>query len=395
MYNRSTVMRNERKSAFIEIIRILLVVFILITICFVVFSSCTNDEDAPTEVEDVLLVYLAGDNNLSGESHDKFENIVNRYGGANCRRILAYLDSREETPQLIEITDKNKYQVLENYSAENSADPEVLGRVIAKAKSLYPQADFNFLVFSHATGWLPEGHYTSPRSAFETMPSKRSILVDENSEMDLSDFAQAIPDNMFEYIIFETCHMAGIEVAYELKHKAKYIVASSAEIVSPGFTDVYSSNINDLVNGKPTDFMQAAFNFFNNQTAFMCSATFSVIETSKLGGLAAYIRDNCDFTRVIEIEEIQYFDRKSYHLFYDFEDYYSRLLKNDEQQKRLSQLIDECVIWKASTPYFMEGYNGFSIDRHSGLTTYIMQDNYPDLNAAYKKNAWYKSIAKK
>lgn len=387
-------MNSERRSAFFEIIRILLVVFILITICTVVFSSCASDDNPPIEVEDVLLVYLAGDNNLSGESHEKFEAIVKGYDGARDRRILVYLDSKGETPQLIEITDKNKYQILENYSSENSADPAVLGRVIAKAKSLYPQADFNFLVFSHATGWLPQGYYTNPRAAFETMPSKRSILVDENSEMDLSDFARTIPDNMFEYIIFETCHMAGVEVVYELRHKAKYIVASSAEIVSPGFTDVYSSNINDLINGEPTDFIQAVFDFFNNQTSYMYSATFSIIETSQLENLATFIRDNCDFTKVVEIENIQYFDRKNFHLFCDFEDYYSRLLENDQQQKILSQLVNKCVIWKASTPYFMEGYNGFFIKKHSGLTAYIMQDRYANLNTAYEKSTWYKAIIK-
>lgn len=33
----------------------------------------------------------------------------------------------------------------------------------------------------------------------------------------------------------------------------------------------------------------------------------------------------------------------------------------------------------------MAGYNGFTILTHSGLTTYIEQDEFPELNAAYKK----------
>ena len=34
--------------------------------------------------------------------------------------------------------------------------------------------------------------------------------------MEITDFAMALPDHLFEFIIFEACNMAGIEVAYEL-----------------------------------------------------------------------------------------------------------------------------------------------------------------------------------
>ena len=36
-------------------------------------------------------------------------------------------------------------------------------------------------------------------------------------------------------------------------------------------------------------------------------------------------------------------------------------------------------------------YNGFTILTHSGLPTYIEQDEFPELNAAYKKTAWWKA----
>lgn len=41
----------------------------------------------------------------------------------------------------------------------------------------------------------------------------------------------------------------------------------------------------------------------------------------------------------------------------------------------------------------MAGYNGFTILTHSGLTTYIEQDEFPELNAAYKKNGLVESNA--
>lgn len=384
----------KKRTAFLEIIKALLLVIALGVIGFLA-SSCKSDDNTPIAIKEVLLVYLAGDNNLSEESDEKLRAMVNGYKGQPNQRILIYQDYKGDTPKLLEITENNKTNILENYPSENSADPATLSRIITKAKSLYPGAKFNFLVFSHATGWLPENSYTNPtRSRTENYPSSRSILVDENSEMDLTDFAQAIPDNMFEHIIFEACHMAGIEVAYELKDKAKYISASSAEIVSPGFTHIYGNNINYLVNSNPKEFMQAAFDFFDNQSGYLHSATFSIIATTELENIAAFVKENCNFSKTIDVEQIQHFDRNGYYLFCDFEDYYSRLLEDDKQQANFNKLIDSIIVWKASTPYFMEGYKGFRINKHSGLTAYIMQDRYPNLNTNYKKLAWYKAITK-
>jgi hypothetical protein len=64
--------------------------------------------------------------------------------------------------------------------------------------------------------------------------------------------------------------------------------------------------------------------------------------------------------------------------------------------------MEKTIVWKAATDRFLieinggvpdlNTYNGFYIKHHSGLTTYIMQGVYPDLNSAYKNSSWYKAI---
>lgn len=340
--------------------------------------GCSQDEDRPVEVNRVLLVYLGGDNNLSGESYDKFKAIEQGYKTMDNSRILVYQDALDAIPYLAEAGGKT----IEEYGVEDSADPAVLKRVIVKAKSLYPQAKFNLLVFSHASGWLPDNSLVAPRS----------VIIDGNNQMELKDFADAIPDKAFEYIVFETCFMAGIEVVYQLRDKADYILASSAEIVSPGFTYVYTQHINELVYGSPKKFVQEAFNYFDNQRDYMRSATLSVIKTEELETLAGYIKNNCDLTTELNINDIQHFDRNAYWLFFDFGDYYSCLLKEDAHKEELKQLIDKVIIWKKATPHFMHDYNGFTIEKHSGLTTYIRQNRYPLMNEKYTYLDWYKAI---
>lgn len=351
---------------------------LLVFIVWLLPSCVKDDYREPEKISHVLLVYLGGDNNLSVESHAKLKAIERGWKTTDGSRILVYQDAADVSPRLLEIGGKT----IEEYNAENSADPAIFKRVIAKSKSLYPEARFNLLVFSHASGWLPGNALTAPRS----------VIVDGTDHMELKDFADAIPYGAFEYIVFETCFMAGIEVAYQLRDKADCILASSAEIVSPGFTDVYDEHIGELVYGDPKTFMQKAFNYFDNQTGYMQSATFSMIKTDGLETLAGYIKNNYDLTKMLNISNIQYFDRYAYRLFFDFGDYHSHLLETNEQKQELQRLIDKVVIWKAETPYFMQGFNGFVISKHSGLTTYIMQEGYPLINEKYKALDWYKAI---
>lgn len=367
--------------------RLKIAVYILLFIfSFSIFFSCSKDDGQTVIINQVLLVYLAGDNSLSGESYEKLEAVRSGWNRDQHTKILIYHDPSDAPPKLMEVIENNRIRLIEEYPEENSAAPLVFHRIVTDAKTVYPQAVFNLLAFSHASGWLPHGRLSSPKSRQDT----KSVLADGSSGMELTDFASAIPDNAFDYIIFESCFMAGIEVSYQLRNKAHYVVSSSAEIVSPGFTSVYPSHVNELLSGDPLLFAQAAFGYFDSQSGWMRSATFSVIRTDQLDALAAYIKANCDYTKPITMTDIQYFDRNNYHLFADFEDYYSRLLEKDDQRQEIGALIDHCIVWKAATPYFMAGYNGFTISRHSGMTTFIMQEEYPLLNTRYTELDWYK-----
>ncbi|MFC4675444.1 clostripain-related cysteine peptidase, partial [Dysgonomonas termitidis] len=358
-------------------------------LCTVFFCRCTGDGEEPEATQHVLLVYLGGDNNLSGESYAKLEALGRGWDARQGGRLLVFHDAADAAPQLLELCrcDKgNPYtKVIRQYGEDNSADAEVFASVLSEVKQLYPSPGYGLLVFSHATGWLPGGALSDPKSG------TKSVLSDGSDQMALADFASAIPDGAFDYIVFEACFMAGIEVAYQLKDKTAYILASGAEIVSPGFTDVYPQAVNDLFEGEPglRAFAGKAFGYFDGQSGFMRSATLSVIKTSELDALAGFIRENATPGAAVDISGIQHFDRyPSYRLFFDFGDYYGGLLADDQQRQELHRLVGKAVVWKASTADFMPGYNGFVIAHHSGLTTYIPQDRFPLLNRAYETLAW-------
>lgn len=372
------------------------IIYILLGVCLLAFVSCGKDETPDAGRKQLLLVYVGGDNNLASTAQRKITALCEGWDGSANRTIVVYADIKGESPSLSEIVrgsdGVNTLKTLSVYDPENSASPAVLSRIITDVAKLYPAQSYGLLLFSHASGWLPQGALENPYAA------TRSIVVDGRNEMALTDFVAAIPDGLFDYIVFEACFMAGIEVAYELRHKTSLILASSAEILDPGFTPVYTSSVGELLSGRVTAFGQRVFDHvLTYGEDYRNSATYSVIRTAGLDALAAFVRENCDWTKETDITDIQHFDRYSYRLFFDFEDYYSRLLDTEAQRTELSRLIGECVGWKAAATGFMtqlSGYNGFEIHRHSGLTTYIPQAVFPELNGAYEALEWKKNTTK-
>ena len=148
--------------------------------------------------------------------------------------IIIYRDKFQGNAVLEQIVITNEGAILvelADYGKQNSADATQLKNFIAEARRRFPSRDYGLLVFSHSSGWMPAGGLEKPLSG-----GTRSIVMDDNvenggstvrREMELSDFAAALPDGLFDFILFETCLTANVEVAYELRNKADYIVASA------------------------------------------------------------------------------------------------------------------------------------------------------------------------
>ncbi|RHJ88920.1 hypothetical protein DW095_14385 [Bacteroides sp. AM07-16] len=352
--------------------------------------SCTEEHSivAPP-AERTVLVYMAGDNNLSDETFTKIDSITS--GWHNRRdNLLIYQDARGEkgTPSLTRVVgdaSNPHIEVIKEYPENNSAGPEVFSEVIHDVLSFYPAPGYGLLVFSHGTGWLPAGMFVTPRSV-----SARSIMEDNGREMELADFAVSIPDHVFDFIVLEACLMSGVEVAYELRNKADYLVASSTEILSPGFSPVYPELINylfeDDVNLK--GFIHRYYEYCNALPGVYRSATLSLIDLRAMDVLAEVTRTVLENTesKTMETGTVQSFDRGSHKLFFDFGDYMEQL--NPALYPKVGSVLSKVVLYKVSTPSFVN----VPLYKHSGLTTYMEQAKYPELNKAYRRTAWFRSV---
>jgi hypothetical protein len=361
----------------------------LLVLLSCLFAGCEDDMPEENSPNHVVLVYMGIDNNLAGEAQEQMEALRRGWEAAATEdRLYVYADVAGAAPSLSCMkreAGRAVRQTLRTYEETNSADATVFASVIEEVKAMYPtnRTTFGLIFFSHASGWLPAGTLNNA--------ALRSLVIDNGREMELVDFAQAIPDNCFEYIVFDACFTAGIELTYELRNKTKYVLGSSAEILSPGYTPVYPEAIGSLFREQADlqSFARALFNHVDRQTDNNRSATLSVVRTAGLEALRDFVAAHCNTTKAVDMAAIQDFGRNNFRsLFFDFEMYYAALLNTEAERKTLSERIAACVDYKVSTRTFMPDYGGFTIDHHSGLTTYIRQNRYPHLNSAYERLAW-------
>ena len=375
------------------------ITLILFALCAV---SCRRDpapEPEPPHASRTVIAYLCGDNNLSAEVDIKIMALrqgMERIGPTDVN-LIVYADYRDAMPELVRITHEGR-TTLKRYAEINSASPDNLQGVLEEIIDKYPADRYGLICFSHASGWLPQGALNNPEG-FGRVHSAgtRSIFEDSGCEMPLADFAGALTlpgGRKFDFIVLEACFMAGVEVAYELKDKTDHIVASAAEMLSDGFVEVYPEGLSLLMQPEPVlrGFAHSYFQVWNAKSGAYRSATVSVVNTAYLDELAAAVCDIYTAAADVDVSSVQHFDRYPYHLFFDLADAVEKTA-SPEQKELFESALDKVVEYEAATPLFMSGESySFAVDRHCGLTTYIKQVAFPDLNEYYTTLKWYKRL---
>ena len=357
-------------------------------------SGCVKVKDpVPETPVRTVIVYLGTDNNFLSEAAEKINTLKNSWDKDNNGNLLVYADAGKSAVLVHIYYNKrlgNVADTIEVYQDENSASPATITRVLNRAKAYCPKASsYGLVVLSHGSGWLP-AEMSWPIRA-------RSVIIDTstrdpNNYTELWDFANAIPYKL-DFIVFDVCFMGTIEVAYELKEKAEYIVASPAEVLVPGF--VYSTMMQHLFEPVPdvTAVASEFYEYYNNQTGYYRSATVSVVKTSELEALATVVKDITQQNAPLSnLNNIQTFGYGAQRIYFDLEDYLLKL--SPENQNRIQTALNKCVIYKANTPsyYSMGNYAMNPINTFSGLTMYIPQPAFPKANEAYGQLKWAKRI---
>ena len=369
--------------------------------------------EAVEQVRSVMIMVSGGHNSLSGYLTDDLYEMADGYlpegtaAETNAFVVLSRLPvnslSTTSAPVLYRMYRTPEGMVvrdtLRRWTTEDRLfGGSVLHDALLTVRDRIPSKSYGMVLSSHASGWLPPGYYDNP-SHFDTM--KRGLTsigqdLDSNVsvEMDLVDFADAIPYNL-NYVVLDCCLSGGVEVAWSLRGKTDVVAFTQTETMADGFD--YKKILERLLKEpvpNPLGVCQDFYNYYMGKSGVNQSATISLIDTRRMDALALVCRTLFEKYRTqisrLDGSSVQGYFRYDRHYFYDLRDILAHAGLTEEELEELDEALGECVLYKAATPFFMNGSQyGFSIRAHSGLSMYLPSRGSSFLDNYYKTHiAW-------
>lgn len=181
------------------------------------------------EAERTVIIYMAADNNLTEIVRGDTAEMIKGKGliPENVNFVI-YLDDNTHKPALYELSAKNGMKKLKESDEEHcSTDGETMLKVLREIQHYFPARHYSITFWSHASGWVPK------RNTFGVDVTPGTTTKEQEMEIPvLRDVLSQLPK--LDYIFFDACFMQCIEVAYELRHCADWMIGSPAEIPGPG-----------------------------------------------------------------------------------------------------------------------------------------------------------------
>ncbi len=354
-----------------------------------IISGCKKDDYPRDDVKEKaarnVLVYIEANNNLESEALNSINGL--EQGALNIDGVLlVYIKTTDTKSYLLKIKhDSDTYKIISDtvktFNDESFSNPAFLRTVIEYSQKEFPADSYGLILWSHATSWAPPVQ--------QTIPQTKAFGNDRGNEMDIIELKNALPNN-FDFLIFDACNMASLEVLFEFKDKAKYIIASPSETIAESFpyqeiTPLLFKSMDALKN-----LAEGYFNYYNSYIGFRQSATISLIKTDQLNSLAKemklLIQKNKSFGDTFIINNVQRMDFTSDFPvpMYDFLDFVNKNFINEDLAGLVSQL-NKTILYKANTSHFL----GSPIKAYSGLTCYAPAKE--DINLSYyQRFQWYR-----
>lgn len=236
-------------------------------------DSSTDDEpplpEEPAQpLNRTLIVYMEANNNLYTDALADLKEM--RDGAAagglgEHGRLLVYFSGKDLQPRLIEINSRGVETTRKTYStAQSSVSIARMKNVLSDARQLAPADEYSIVFWNHGFGWLNQGTpVDQPQSSQSESVAPLSFGIEGTARhtMSLEAMRRALEDYHYEFIYFDCCHMATVEVAYELRNITDRIVASATELGVDGMP--YDKNLRHFFKEGGPDLSAAIHETFN------------------------------------------------------------------------------------------------------------------------------------
>lgn len=368
-----------------------------------VFFSCGKYKTPPVYTEQTVFLYMPW-SDLYGYFKKNIEDIESALmmKESESTRFVCFLASSQTEATLFEMRYFRKNFIkteLKKYNVGTFTTSDGIRSIIDTVKYHAPSSKYSMIISSHGQGWLPTTagkpkKLILNKNNTETYWQTRYFgCSNSNFQINIPTFVDAIKQSntFFEYILFDACYMSNIEVAYDLKDVADYLIASPNEIMGYGFPyALMGEYLLDDVNYEAI--VDEYYNFYLRY-AKPCG-TIAVTDLSLVDGMADIMKEiNQSFdTSEIQNNKIQSMDGYNSTIYYDMGDYLDNLCDNSIIATKANEYLKKLIPYSAHTKTFFVG--GFvqkeiNINKYSGIT---ISDNSTSKYAAKKNETdWYKA----
>ncbi len=268
--------------------------------------ACRDDDDSvdsvvPADNVDnevksrrTVLVYMAAENNL-----DPFADLdlsEMKKGSLQLdeeQNLIVYVNRADSagTPYMARFF---KGELVDSVPMPDAiaADPRVLTNILRETRQRYPANSYGLVLWGHCTGWLISDEDAIPATrAYGGSTGDKTIKSSGNYWMNIPQMSDAISaameDDKLAFVFADCCNFACIEIAYELRNVADYIIGSPAEIPDGGAP--YDVCVSDLFL-ESTNFYCALIDHYYDywENLYQNEDYYFIYFNAHLGDLAGY-----------------------------------------------------------------------------------------------------------
>lgn len=378
-----------------------------------VFVACNENGEPPVpEKEHSLLMYFPWSDNLTSYFEVNISDMEKAYlesGKAAEQDIVVFFATSASEAEMYRLVISNGRvvrQPLQSYAGINCTTAEGIAGILADFKAFSPARSYAMTIGCHGMGWLPAG--TTGRAAAlrgsdgmvlryhweydVPYPTRFFGGTTSGTQADVTSLAEGIKQAglHMDYILFDDCYMSTVEVAYDLKDVAHYLVCSPTEMMAFGMP---YSEIGGYLLGKP-DFEALCNGFLAFYSQYsMPSGTLAVTDCSEveaLAGIMQKINGRFMFDSSLE-SDIQPMDGYSPGIFFDLGSYVKLLCSDADLLRQFDEQLAATVIYRVHTQSYYSSVNRVltPINEYSGLT--VSDPSRHVWTQAKTKTAWYRA----
>jgi len=339
--------------------------------------------------EEVVLFIVEANNNLKYEAFQTINRLETSI--TKSQNILVYVNSDDDNSFLLRVKkDDDEYIFNSDTIARfNKIDDNIItiSECLAWIKGKWNISGIVF--WSHGTSWYPD---TIPNKSLNGKQfydnhgqiKLKSFGDDRGKKIDIKRLASTIPN--VDFLIFDACSMATMEVLYEFKDKAKYIVASPTETLAESMP---YQNVTRFLTSSPKDLESICkmyIDYYKSYTDLRRSASISLFDMSKFDLFVNKLKEckymslNYDFEKE-KIMRLDFSDDFPGPI-YDFLGFLSRNFDSREVDL-LDGMLRKCILYKGHT----ESILGNKVDSLSGVGISIVS-RYDKYLSYYNKLKW-------